>query len=228
MILALSVIRRDLDVAELSGPVRPVATNFHSLLARGSTMGFVDLVRPENLRDRLAEERVLSQIESEGRCARCGGRTTGGYRCDDCREDHNASVQESRAARRQSGVCIFCGKPACSCPAKGNSRVNALRKRRRRNGLCELCGLQAVRGGYCAEHRAKRLPKARDRMAARRAANKAANLCASCGKEAPVNGGETCESCRKRSRDRKRSKRLLGGSADSVETDEPIEVPEPS
>lgn len=58
-------------------------------------------------------------------CKGCG-KPCDGTRCDDCRLAHNEVEAKRRAAKRESGTCLFggCTKPVAKSKASGGKRVN--------------------------------------------------------------------------------------------------------
>jgi len=192
-------------------PVRPVATSFAVLIARGSDRGFIDLIRPITFEEQLEEQRLIRDAEEPQPCPVCG-RPSLVHRCDACLEKHRERTNLARSRRRDAGLCIFCGKPEpCEkgCIKKTGDRVKNIRAERRSLGLCESCGAPDAIGGYCALHRSIRLPKAREREARRRDFRRRSGLCLACGMAEPEAGGSRCKECRQRIRWRKRSRRSV-------------------
>lgn len=182
--------------------MRRVATELWVLLPRGSTRGYIDLVRPLTFEEQLEDVRTIRDAEEECVvCVRCSSPSTG-PRCDEYLREHREATNASRAIRRAANLCIFCGGPfPCEACSKAVSlRTSKLRARRRANGMCEICNIPAVAGGYCVGCRAVRLPKAAAREACKRAVRRVAGLCTSCGRQSPELGGTTCAACRERAR----------------------------
>ncbi len=141
-------------------------------------------------------------------CAPCAAKTNRASRARDARlreagvprrdPEHARAYERERArrqaeARRAAGLCPACGKAPV---AEGRSRCEPCagkRRTRERARYARASSEGKLYGGRPVESR-RRIGRERHRK--RDEARRAAGLCTSCGKQAPVEGGATCTPCR--------------------------------
>lgn len=111
-----------------------------------------------------------------------------------------AKLAEKRAIRRESGVCVECGRPPAAghmlCErhfSEAQQRLMDLRRKRRRAGLCLTCGESPAAPGRtrCADCLRVQNILQKERYKALRAAG----VCVACGRRRAQSGKAKCLAC---------------------------------